>query len=107
MWFRVLIMAVMVLCTNILIPSFLGVIAFFAAVVACVLYFIQMMNDIRPYPVFRWGIHGFTDFFLAFGTIMFAFGGASTFPTLQNDMADKTKFNKSLQYGFIGWFLMI
>ncbi|OWR41944.1 uncharacterized protein LOC116777885 [Danaus plexippus] len=81
--------------------SFLGVIAFFAAVVACVLYFIQMMNDIRPYPVFRWGIHGFTDFFLAFGTIMFAFGGASTFPTLQNDMADKTKFNKSLQYGFI------
>ncbi|CAH0716690.1 unnamed protein product, partial [Brenthis ino] len=82
--------------------SFLGVVAFFSAVVACLLYFLQMMNDIRPYPTFRWGIHGFTDFFLAFGIIMFSFGGASTFPTIQNDMSDKTKFNKSLQYGFVG-----
>ncbi|CAH2103475.1 unnamed protein product [Euphydryas editha] len=81
--------------------SFLGVIAFFAVLVACILYFIQMMNDIRPFGVFRWGIHGFKDFFLAFGIIMFAFGGASTFPTIQNDMVDKSKFNKSLQYGFL------
>ncbi|XP_041986567.1 amino acid transporter AVT1B-like [Aricia agestis] len=79
--------------------SFLGTIAFFATVIACVLYFIQMMNDIRPF-VFRWGIHGFKDFFLAVGIMMFAFNGASTFPTIQNDMADKTKFNKSLQYSF-------
>ncbi|XP_023942830.2 uncharacterized protein LOC112049250 [Bicyclus anynana] len=79
--------------------SFLGVIAFFSTVVACILYFIQMMSDVRPF-VFRWGIHGFSDFFLAMGIIVFAFGGASTFPTIQNDMADKTKFNKSLQYGF-------
>lgn len=61
-----------------------------------------MMNDIRPFGVFRWGIHGFKDFFLAFGIIMFAFGGATTFPTIQNDMADKSKFNKSVQYGFLG-----
>lgn len=80
--------------------SFTGVIAFGATVVACILYFIQMMNDIRPF-VFRWGVHGFQDFFLAFGTIMFAFGGASTFPTIQNDMADKKGFNQSLQYSFI------
>lgn len=33
---------------------------------------------------------------------MFAFGGASTFPTIQNDMADKTKFSTSLQYSFSG-----
>ncbi|XP_059059815.1 uncharacterized protein LOC131853040 [Achroia grisella] len=80
--------------------SYVGVIAFGATVVACILYFIQMMNDIRPF-VFRYGIHGFQDFFLAFGTIMFAFGGASTFPTIQNDMADKRKFNKSLNYSFL------
>ncbi|KAM3968631.1 os protein [Aphomia sociella] len=80
--------------------SFIGVIAFGATVVACILYFIQMMNDIRPF-VYRYGIHGFQEFFLAFGTIMFAFGGASTFPTIQNDMADKTKFKKSLQYSFL------
>lgn len=80
--------------------SFTGVIAFGSTFVACILYFIQMMNDIRPFPTFRLGIHGFQDFFLAFGTIMFAFGGASAFPTIQNDMADKSKFNKSLMYSF-------
>ncbi|XP_013138244.1 PREDICTED: lysine histidine transporter 1-like [Papilio polytes] len=80
--------------------SFMGVIAFISTIVACVLYFIQMMNDIKPF-VFRWGIHGFQDFFLAFGTIMFAFGGASTFPTIQNDMIDKSKFGKSVHYSFI------
>ena len=31
-------------------------------------------------------------FFGAFGAVMFAFGGASTFPTVQADMADKKKF---------------
>ena len=31
-------------------------------------------------------------YFEAFGTIMFAFGGASTFPTIQADMKDKSKF---------------
>ena len=31
-------------------------------------------------------------YFEAFAGIMFAFGGASTFPTIQADMADKTKF---------------
>nr|NP_001299049.1 amino acid transporter ANTL3-like [Papilio xuthus]BAM18069.1 vesicular inhibitory amino acid transporter [Papilio xuthus] len=80
--------------------SFMGVIAFISTIVACVLYFIQMMNDIKPF-VFRWGIHGFQDFFLAFGTIMFAFGGASTFPTIQNDMVDKSKFGKSIHYSFL------
>ncbi|XP_053624469.2 uncharacterized protein LOC128683182 [Plodia interpunctella] len=79
--------------------SLTGVIAFGATLLACILYFIQMMNDVRPF-VYRYGIHGFQDFFLAFGTIMFAFGGASTFPTIQNDMADKSKFSNSLQYSF-------
>ena len=31
----------------------------------------------------------------AFGSIMFAFAGASTFPTIQADMADRSKFNIS------------
>ncbi|KAL0852451.1 hypothetical protein ABMA28_000627 [Loxostege sticticalis] len=85
--------------------SYFGIIAFGATVVACILYFIQMMNEVNPF-VFRWGIHGFQDFFLAFGTIMFAFGGASTFPTIQNDMADKSKFSKSLQWSFVAILLL-
>ncbi|KAJ2954555.1 hypothetical protein O0L34_g2839 [Tuta absoluta] len=80
--------------------SYIGIVAFGSTVIACILYFIQMMNDIRPF-VFRWGIHGFQEFFLAFGTIMFAFGGASTFPTIQNDMADRTKFSKSVNISFL------
>ncbi|XP_028156665.1 amino acid transporter AVT1A-like [Ostrinia furnacalis] len=85
--------------------SFIGVVALGATVLACALYFIQMMSEVRPF-VFRLGIHGFEDFFLAFGTIMFAFGGASTFPTIQNDMADKSKFSKSLQWSFIAILLL-
>ena len=34
-------------------------------------------------------------YFMAFGSIMFAFGGASTFPTIQADMKDKSKFKFS------------
>ncbi|KAJ0183585.1 hypothetical protein K1T71_000008 [Dendrolimus kikuchii] len=85
--------------------SFTGVIAFGSTVIACVLYFIQMMNELRPF-VFRFGIHGFADFFLSFGTIMFAFGAASTFPTIQNDMADKTKFGKSIYWSFASILLL-
>jgi len=33
--------------------------------------------------------------FKAFGSIMFAFAGASTFPTIQADMKDRSKFNYS------------
>ncbi|XP_075990799.1 uncharacterized protein LOC142986270 isoform X2 [Anticarsia gemmatalis] len=79
----------------------MGLIAFGTSVLACILYFTQIMNEVTPYPTYRVGIHGFMDFFLAYGTIMFSFGGASTFPTIQNDMADKSKFGKSLQYSFM------
>ncbi|PZC74732.1 hypothetical protein B5X24_HaOG207309 [Helicoverpa armigera] len=78
----------------------MGILAFGSSLVACILYFIEMMNEVSPFT-YRYGIHGFMDFFLATGTMMFAFGGASTFPTIQNDMADKTKFGKSVQYGFL------
>lgn len=46
--------------------------------------------------------HGFKDFFLAFGIILFSFGGASTFPTIQNDMTSRHKFSKSVLIGFTG-----
>ncbi|KAI1288323.1 hypothetical protein HDE_09353 [Halotydeus destructor] len=41
------------------------------------------------------------SFFLSFGTIIFAFGGAATFPTFQNDMKDKSKFPAAVTFGFI------
>ena len=42
------------------------------------------------------------SFFTALPTIMFAFGGASTFPTIQNDMINKSEFVKSVGIAFVG-----
>lgn len=46
--------------------------------------------------------HTFMEFFLSFGTILFAYGGASTFPTIQNDMVQRDKFARSATIGFLG-----
>lgn len=48
--------------------------------------------------------HSVKDLFLAFGTILFAFGGASTFPTIQNDMLNRNDFYKSVRIAFTGIF---
>ncbi|KAJ9600373.1 hypothetical protein L9F63_009343, partial [Diploptera punctata] len=68
---------------------------------ACICIFAQILIDglNSSTPVIH-EVHGFTSFFLAFGTILFSFGGASTFPTIQNDMIEKTKFTTSVTIGF-------
>uniref|UniRef100_H2XKS7 Amino acid transporter transmembrane domain-containing protein n=2 Tax=Ciona intestinalis TaxID=7719 RepID=H2XKS7_CIOIN len=43
----------------------------------------------------------FNSFFNAFGTILFAFGGASVFPTIQVDMKQPDMFPKSVVIGII------
>ncbi|XP_043234586.1 amino acid transporter AVT1B-like [Amphibalanus amphitrite] len=48
----------------------------------------------------------FKTLFLGMATILFAFGGASSFPTIQNDMADRTKFGRSVLFGYIGLICM-
>merc|ERR1712080_659968 len=56
-------------------------------IVTCVLDGFQLEESVElPAPTYD-GI------FKAFGSIMFAFAGASTFPTIQADMADRGKFN--------------
>ncbi|XP_059488721.1 uncharacterized protein LOC132204302 [Neocloeon triangulifer] len=68
---------------------------------SCLLMFTQMVidglqldyhKDTKP--------HSFSKFFMAYGTIVFSFGGASTFPTIQNDMVDRSKFPTSVSVGF-------
>jgi len=66
------------------------VVACILVIVACVQKGVDMRQDnveiVYPDATFM-GI------FKAFGSIMFAFAGASTFPTIQADMADRSKFN--------------
>ena len=40
--------------------------------------------------------------FVAFGTILFSFGGASTFPTIQTDMKKSSRFPLSIFWAYIG-----
>lgn len=47
-------------------------------------------------------VPSFSSFFLGLGTILFSFGGAATFPTIQNDMADRSRFPYSVVIAFIG-----
>ena len=42
------------------------------------------------------------SFSLAFGAILFSFGGASVFPTVQNDMKKRKDFWKSVITSFVG-----
>ena len=39
---------------------------------------------------------------VAFGTIIFSFGGASTFPTIQTDMKKSSKFPQSVFWAYVG-----
>lgn len=48
----------------------------------------------------------FSSFSLAFGTILFSFGGVFFFPTIQNDMAKRQEFNKASLLGFSGLLLL-
>ncbi|CAH2000369.1 unnamed protein product [Acanthoscelides obtectus] len=81
--------------------SIVGLGASLTTVIACVLFFTQIAFDGKNLtkPVTH-AVHGFDDFFTSFGTILFAFGGASFLPTIQNDMEDKTQFPKSVSIAF-------
>nr|BAN20757.1 vesicular inhibitory amino acid transporter, putative [Riptortus pedestris] len=82
---------------------FVGLGAISTTSASCLAIFIQMMmegtdsNAIAPV----YEQHGAKEFFVSFGVILFAFGGASTFPTIQNDMADRKKFSLSVTIGYI------
>ncbi|KAK4877503.1 hypothetical protein RN001_010009 [Aquatica leii] len=78
-----------------------GVTATLTTVLSCILMFVQMLLDSEfKISHVKHKVHNFHDFFLAFGTLLFAFGGASTFPTIQNDMVNKRKFSISVVIAF-------
>lgn len=68
-----------------------------------ILLMVVIIKDSKQHlPHAKYDAPSFESFFLGFGTIVFAFGGAAAFPTFQNDMKDKTKFSYAVIIGFIG-----
>ncbi|XP_054275664.1 uncharacterized protein LOC128994869 isoform X1 [Macrosteles quadrilineatus] len=79
-----------------------GVGALLTTAISCVLLFTQIVMDgLRRTEPVPHKPHSFHEFFFSFGTILFAYGGASTFPTIQNDMVRRDKFSVSAVIGFI------
>ncbi|CAL4084210.1 unnamed protein product [Meganyctiphanes norvegica] len=80
------------------------ILAVVATLVACIVIFVQLLVDDANgvfddhEPEYR--NPTLSTFSLGFGAILFAFGGSSVFPTVQNDMADKSQFWKSAVLGF-------
>ena len=46
----------------------------------------------------------FYSFMLAFGTIIFSFGGSGTFPTIQQDMKQPNKFPFTVCMSYMGMY---
>ena len=46
-----------------------------------------------------------SSFFLGFATILFGFGGASVFPTIQNDMRDRSQFWRGVTIAFVSEYI--
>ncbi|XP_055332577.1 uncharacterized protein LOC129584441 [Paramacrobiotus metropolitanus] len=69
-----------------------------ATAIAVVLIIIQAGLDFTPGV--KYGTSSFSVFFLAFGTMAFAFGGHPTFPTIQDDMKDGKKFGRAAFFAY-------
>lgn len=76
-----------------------SVLALVATIAAVVVVIIKIVTD-APSAAPTYSSPSVSSFFLGFGTIMFSYGGAVTFPTIQNDMADRTKFPLAVVISF-------
>ena len=84
-----------------------GIAALMSTTLACAFILIQLIKtsltrhdtssgDDHTVAANGGGSVTFDSFSLSFATILFSFGGASTFPTIQNDMKQKGKFYVSV-----------
>ncbi|XP_071547073.1 uncharacterized protein [Panulirus ornatus] len=70
-------------------------------VMLCVVVVVTVALEASSLPDPHHTSPSFSSFFVGFGTILFSFGGASTFPTIQNDMADRSQFAHSVVIAFV------
>ena len=67
---------------------------------ACVILLANIIKDKSTHTFVEEEVD-FTSFFMAFGTICFAFGGHPAFPTFQADMRNQKNFGKAVLLGYI------
>ena len=79
-----------------------SVLAVFATFVTIIVILIQLYKDIPLHDNPQYPNPGLAKFSLGFSGILFAFGGVSVFPTLQNDMHDRKQWWKSVLVAFSG-----
>ncbi|XP_035662328.1 amino acid transporter AVT1J-like [Branchiostoma floridae] len=83
-----------------------AVVASASTVLACLLMLIGVLVDIPNFQHVKDGEVEIKALFLTFGTILFAYSGASTFPTIQQDMKEPEKFSRSVVLAFAALLLM-
>lgn len=73
-----------------------------ATAVACVLLVVKVAMEDGTYDPVLHSTTEFEPFFMAFGTIVFAFGGHPAFPTFQTDMKKPGDFKWAVLLGYLG-----
>ncbi|XP_063603527.1 uncharacterized protein LOC134779357 [Penaeus indicus] len=77
-----------------------SIMAVVSTVVAVVVIIVQVFIEKPSLPEPWYPNPTIGSFSLGFGAILFAFGGSAVFPTVQNDMKDRSQFWKSALVGF-------
>ena len=97
MWFSVTLRCILV-CSR-----WIGILALGTTTLAWLFCMIQLSSNFSELSA-NATFHSpdFLPFFLGVGPILFSYGGASTFPTIQNDMKHREMFSRSVVLGFIG-----
>jgi len=80
--------------------------ALITTVTACIIIMINVGSKGSELAEITYPAPTADGFFKAFGSIMFAFAGASTFPTIQADMKERSKFNYSAVLAILILFLI-
>ncbi|RUS91106.1 hypothetical protein EGW08_001131 [Elysia chlorotica] len=75
-----------------------------ATSIACIIIIANIAVDAENAPPTFHPDIDVKDFFMAFGTICFAFGGHPGFPTFQADMKEPQKFGKAI---FLAYFILL
>lgn len=78
-----------------------SILAMAATFLACLVVMVKVVMEKPFFGPPHFPSPTFSSFFLGFGSILFALGGASIFPTVQNDMRDRSQFGSSVIVAFL------